>query len=178
MTCAAIPMSSMSARRALASNDPGMTSARVGGCEGRGSLQRPPAVRPAGAMGLSPVNHSSMPFPRRKVNFCVCSSSTYRTWGMRSPHFEETRVVHKSAGSVRCESQSMNIFISPPSRGASGRELLFSEPPTDYASHFMSKTNRINHLAFAIRPENFDVAIEHFSLVFGTAFYGPVDRAD
>jgi len=42
----------------------------------------------------------------------------------------------------------------------------------------MSKTNRINHLAFAIRPENFDVAIEHFSLVFGTAFYGPVDRAD
>lgn len=33
--------------------------------------------------------------------------------------------------------------------------------------------SRIHHLVFAIKPEHFRKAIEDFSFVFGTAFYGP-----
>src|SRR5271165_6838000 len=37
----------------------------------------------------------------------------------------------------------------------------------------IGKISRVHHLVFAIKPERFRKAIEDFSFVFGTAFYGP-----
>jgi hypothetical protein len=42
----------------------------------------------------------------------------------------------------------------------------------------MESSNRISHIAVAIKPENFERAVQDFSFVFSTAFFGPLVRED